>query len=154
MISSCIPYRKGPTVDIESKVIDNETSKTIDSCEITLIGIYYRISTPSDFFSNCDSIQNPNIFQKMVNKYTDYYQAKEEVIYQTITDKNGKFIIPEIKKRGWWPVGVSDPLYYIVQALVIEKEGYHRKIFGISDECPLEKQKYSLIELKKLSKDF
>jgi hypothetical protein len=81
-------------------------------------------------------------------------QTNKDIIYQTITDKNGKFIIPEIKKRGWWPVGVSDPLYYIVRALVIEKEGYHRKIFGISDECPLEKQKYSLIELKKLSKDF
>jgi len=44
MISSCIPYRKGPTVDIESKVIDNETSKAIDGFEITLIDIYYKIA--------------------------------------------------------------------------------------------------------------
>jgi hypothetical protein len=52
-------------------------------------------------------------------------------------------MILNIKRRGWYPVGVSDQPYYIVQALIIEKEGYQRKIFGISEECPIEKHKFS-----------
>ena len=96
---SCIRLTLNPDIDIKSKVIDADTKQPVKGCDIILVGVYYRVTSPPDYFSNCDTLKNSDKFQPMLENYIRNYNPEEKTMYKTQTDDNGVFLITNIKTK-------------------------------------------------------